>query len=421
MRRHQSRLTRFGLIAVTLGTAFALATPALADPSPAPGSDAAVTEAKRQEELAAASVAEVEGMLDSLAEQTAQAEAAAGAAAEAYNKAQEELGAATEAAEAAQAAADQSAIDLEAARGALARLALMNAQSGSDIAQLEPLLTSGGIEEAMNKSALLYVVGSTTDRAAAKFALAKQAAEQDGKRAETAIKLREEKADQAAQAASAAQQAAETAIKAQAEAEVRHQELLQVLALKQQITLEAAQAAEERRQREKDEEARRQRESAQPSPTQPTPAPAPAPTPAPSPAPDPTEDTVTQDPAPDQSSGAEAGLAAVAWARQQIGKPYQWGGTGPSSFDCSGLTSQAWLNGGGKRIPRVAADQYYAATKIPYDQMRPGDLIFWGSDLHHVAIYSGNGNMIEAPSAGKNIREIPIRWSGTVQYAGRVK
>jgi cell wall-associated NlpC family hydrolase len=401
-------------------TALALASPALADPTPAPGSDAAVAEAKRQEKLAQASVTQIEGMLDALAEQTAQAGVAAGIAAEAYNKAQEELEAATQDAEAAQAAAQKSAGDLDAARGALARVALMNSQSGSEISQLEPLLTSGGIEEAMNKSAMLYVVGSAADRAASKFALAKQVAEQDGLRAAAAVKLREEKADDAAAKAQAAQAAADAAVKAEADAQVRHQELLEVLAEKKQTTVEAEQAAEERRQREQDEEERRKRE--QPAPA-PAPSPNPSPTPNPNPpTPDPAPNPTVPDPPPDApSDSAAAGQAAVAWARQQIGKPYEWGGTGPSSFDCSGLTSQAWLNGGGTRIPRVAADQYYASTKIPYSQLRAGDLIFWDPSLHHVAIASSATTMIEAPSAGKNVREIPIRWAGTVGYAGRVK
>jgi cell wall-associated NlpC family hydrolase len=121
-------------------------------------------------------------------------------------------------------------------------------------------------------------------------------------------------------------------------------------------------------------------------------------------------------------STPEAGIAAVEWARAQIGIPYRWGGSGPDGFDCSGLTSQAWRNGGGKAIPRTAASQYAAATKIPFDSMRPGDLIFWGSSaaaIYHVAIYSGDGMMVEAPRAGETVTEIPIRWSGVFGYAGR--
>ncbi|MDR2380501.1 MAG: C40 family peptidase [Bifidobacteriaceae bacterium] len=423
MRRKRYRLPRLALLAVTALTAFALATPALADPSPAPSSDAAVAEAKRQEELAQASVAEIEGQLVALAAATAAAQDAAGSAAEAYNKAREELDqAAAEVAEAeASAAAFQE--DLDKARGTLARVALMSAQNGTDIAQLEPLLSSDGFEEAMELSAMLFVVGSAADRAAAKFAVAKQAADQAGLRATHAVELREAKSLEAEAKAQAAEEAAAAAVQAEADAEVRHLELLTVLAAKKQTTVEAEAAAEKRRQEEENERIRREREAQTPAPTTPSTPTTPTTPSEPSTPTTPSEPSTPSDPTTDPpSSGAEAGLAAVAWARAQIGKPYQWGGTGPSSFDCSGLTSQAWLNGGGKRIPRVAADQYYAATKIPYSDMRPGDLIFWSttSTLNHVAIYSGNGMMIEAQRTGTNIHEIPIRWAGTVKYAGRV-
>ncbi|MCL2803884.1 MAG: NlpC/P60 family protein [Micrococcales bacterium] len=116
-----------------------------------------------------------------------------------------------------------------------------------------------------------------------------------------------------------------------------------------------------------------------------------------------------------------AALAALDWARQQIGKPYIWGGTGPNGFDCSGLVQMAYLKAVGKQIPRVAQDQYNAATKVPPGQMRPGDLIFWidSTGVHHVALYAGNGMMVEAPSRGKLVREVPIRWAGTTELAGR--
>ncbi|MDR2253787.1 MAG: C40 family peptidase [Bifidobacteriaceae bacterium] len=429
MRHPRCRLGRAAYAALGLLTALMLASPAVADPTPEPSSDAAVAEARRQEELAAASVAEIEEMLEALTAQTAGADAAAGAAAEAYNKAVEELDAATDAAEAAAAQAAESKDGLDKARGALARVVLINSRGGTDISGLEPLLTADGFEEAIEQSALLFVVGSAADRAAAKFALAQQAAEQDEIRAGRAIELREAKAAAAEAAAGEAQQAADEAQQAEAAAEERHVELLQVLAEKRQTTVEAEAAAERRRQEAENERIRLEREAAsraqaardaaeraanEAAQQQGGGAPDATTT-------DPASTGDSTDPAPSMSADEAAGLAAVAWARQQIGKPYQWGGTGPSSFDCSGLTSQAWLNGGGKRIPRVAADQYYAATKIPYDEMRPGDLIFWGSDLHHVAMYSGDGMMIEAQRTGTNIHEIPIRWSGTVKYAGRVK
>ncbi|MFJ1753894.1 C40 family peptidase [Kitasatospora sp. NPDC088134] len=109
--------------------------------------------------------------------------------------------------------------------------------------------------------------------------------------------------------------------------------------------------------------------------------------------------------APAASSGVEA---AVSYALAQVGKPYVWGGNGPNGFDCSGLVQQAFRRAG-ISTPRVADDQYRAATPIDADQLRRGDLVFWSgngrvSGIHHVAIYLGDGTYVEAPRPGKDIR-----------------
>lgn len=95
--------------------------------------------------------------------------------------------------------------------------------------------------------------------------------------------------------------------------------------------------------------------------------------------------------------------SAVAAAIAQIGKPYVFGAGGPNSFDCSGLTSYAWRYGG-VSLPHNAAAQYSATRHIPVSQAQPGDLFFFGSDLHHVGIYVGGGTMVEAPQTGMNVR-----------------
>jgi len=131
--------------------------------------------------------------------------------------------------------------------------------------------------------------------------------------------------------------------------------------------------------------------------------------------------TLAVDQGPAGGSTDAAAQAALDWARQHIGLPYLWGGTGPGGFDCSGLVQQAYRNGAGKSIPRVAQDQYDAAIKVPYGQMRPGDLIFWvdHTGVHHVALNAGHGLMVEAPRTGLLIREVPIRWAATTAWAGR--
>ncbi|WP_238402510.1 NlpC/P60 family protein [Cellulomonas sp. H30R-01] len=122
---------------------------------------------------------------------------------------------------------------------------------------------------------------------------------------------------------------------------------------------------------------------------------------------------------------AGGGAAAVEWARTQLGKPYIWGGVGPEGYDCSGLTGTSWRSAGGVSLNRTSRDQYKQVLKISYDQLRPGDLVFWSTDpsnpdaIHHVAIWAGNGQIIEAPTFNKPVRLVAMRWAGTMPYAGR--
>ncbi|QFZ71905.1 glycoside hydrolase [Streptomyces fagopyri] len=101
-----------------------------------------------------------------------------------------------------------------------------------------------------------------------------------------------------------------------------------------------------------------------------------------------------------------AGKKAIAFASRQIGKPYVWGAEGPDSYDCSGLTSQAWL-AAGVTIPRTSEMQWAQLKHIPIVDMRPGDLIIYFSDASHVAIYVGRGNIISAPRPGRYVYESP--------------
>ncbi|MFE2414958.1 C40 family peptidase [Kitasatospora sp. NPDC059408] len=100
--------------------------------------------------------------------------------------------------------------------------------------------------------------------------------------------------------------------------------------------------------------------------------------------------------------------SAVDYALAQLGKPYVWGGDGPSGYDCSGLVQQAYRRSG-ISLPRVADDQYAATTPIGAGQLRRGDLVFWSdsgraSGIHHVGIYLGGGTFVEAPRPGKTVR-----------------
>jgi cell wall-associated NlpC family hydrolase len=112
------------------------------------------------------------------------------------------------------------------------------------------------------------------------------------------------------------------------------------------------------------------------------------------------------------SPQAPGAAAALAYARAQLGKPYQWGGAGPKSFDCSGLTMMAWRQGG-VSFPHLAQDQYDLTERIPLADLLPGDLVFFGTpdDVYHVGMYVGGGDMIDAPSTGNFVRIESMYWT----------
>jgi len=121
-------------------------------------------------------------------------------------------------------------------------------------------------------------------------------------------------------------------------------------------------------------------------------------------------------PLPPPPPGAAAAIAA---ARNELGKPYQYGGSGPDAFDCSGLTAWAWGHAG-HPLPHSAAAQYSVTTHIPIADLLPGDLVFYGSSPHHVGIYVGNGTMINALHSGTNVEYDSIYIEGDLIGGGRV-
>ncbi|MBU3184918.1 C40 family peptidase [Clostridium estertheticum] len=93
----------------------------------------------------------------------------------------------------------------------------------------------------------------------------------------------------------------------------------------------------------------------------------------------------------------------LAYASDFLGIPYVWGGTSPKGFDCSGFTQYVFGHFG-VNLPRVSEDQQNVGTLVSRADLRPGDLVFFGTPAHHVGIYIGNGNMINAPHTGAVIR-----------------
>ena len=105
------------------------------------------------------------------------------------------------------------------------------------------------------------------------------------------------------------------------------------------------------------------------------------------------------------TTSTQAGKA-VAFAYAQLGKPYQWGATGPGSFDCSGLAQAAWA-AAGVSIPRTTYSQWAALPHISSSAIQPGDLLYYDGE-GHVAIYVGGGYIIDAPQTGMDVQKLPM-------------
>jgi peptidoglycan DL-endopeptidase CwlO len=111
---------------------------------------------------------------------------------------------------------------------------------------------------------------------------------------------------------------------------------------------------------------------------------------------------------------AQAAMAALTFALAQRNRPYLWGATGPSSYDCSGLTSTAYRQAG-VAIPRVSRDQAGFGEPVAFNNLAAGDLVFFGNPVHHVGMYFRDGMMVHAPRTGDVVRVASIWRSG---YAG---
>lgn len=106
--------------------------------------------------------------------------------------------------------------------------------------------------------------------------------------------------------------------------------------------------------------------------------------------------------APAAAVSAPAGRTAASFARSQVGKPYVFGGNGPYSWDCSGLTMAAW-RAAGVTIPRTSQAQSAALRTVPVSQIQPGDLIVFYSGASHIGIYVGNGQLVHAANSRRGV------------------
>jgi cell wall-associated NlpC family hydrolase len=137
--------------------------------------------------------------------------------------------------------------------------------------------------------------------------------------------------------------------------------------------------------------------------------------------------------APGRVRGPQAIEYVIRRGASQMGVPYSWGGgkpTGPTTgidsgantvgFDCSGFTQFSFA-GVGVLIPKYSGDQYDTGRKVPVSQAKRGDLLFWGpGGSQHVALYLGNGQVLEAASSAGKVSVAPVRKGGLQPYAARI-
>jgi peptidoglycan DL-endopeptidase CwlO len=408
--------------ATTLAVTLPIGGAALADPgSPSVPTQAQVDRAKSAVAKKKNTVAQIQAALAAANARMEAASTAAEAAFERANGARWRLDEARKASKAAQLRASRAAADVANQRDGIVSLVTESYQNGTELNAATALVSNEGPTGLMNRYAVVQSAGDSMqaryDRFKASLARAKKyagAAAKAEKRQE-ALAVEAKKlavaAGQAAASASAAanaiavqkQQLIEELAKAQhisvALATRRHAALERIARAKAAAAAEAKEAAEakkraaEAKKQAKDAKADEQNSgngdggsggSSGGGGSAPPPV---------------------SNPAPNQSVAVQR---AIAYAKAQLGKPYRWGAAGPGTFDCSGLTMQAWARGG-KSLPHYSVAQFYQSTRVSMADARPGDLLFWSSNggpsgIHHVALYLGGGQFIEAPHTGANVR-----------------
>ncbi len=363
-------------------------------------------------------------------------------AGEAYNAARWRLSEALAAARQADARAARAGRALATQEQRYGELIAATYETGPELTALNAVVDQSGVEGMVDAADATYQLTTAADDirdahdAAAELAdhATDDAEQARGEAARLEAEAEQRRAEAQAQESAAAAEAQRIARqKDQLIAELAElQDISVSLAARRQAALEAAAQAQAAAaaQAEQAEQAQQEQQpttpvpqpSSQPAtgsgdqasaPTQNQPGPGPRPQPQPEPAPEPQPDPEPQPqpqpdptPPPPSTSGAQS---AISFARAQIGEPYAWAAAGPSSWDCSGLTMRAWERGG-KYLPHYSVGQYDTATPISSAQLRPGDLVFWGSSsspgsIYHVALYAGDGRIIHAPRTGRPVTE----------------
>ncbi|PRY38227.1 NlpC/P60 family protein [Umezawaea tangerina] len=448
-RRAVARLAVSGVVAVVL--ALSTAGPGSAAPPPPPNpSDSEIDQSRADADAKAARVGELTGRLTAAEARLQELTDDVAAKMEAANKARVDLEAAQ--AEAAKAAADAASAGVEAdaagkavedSRRDLDEFAAASYQQGSTIGSISAYFGAKSPEDLLARAQLLEAVSGSSLNAMDTIERSRTEKANKDAAARAALDVANDKqaaADEAKRNADAAQiiavraqqdQAGQAAVLRDDKAAVEA-ELAQALGAVDGLTAQRAQYDDwaAAKQREDDDNARRAAEAAAAASAPVYSAP------------------VYEDSEPDYSpepvyapSGGGGVETAIARAMAYLGTRYSWGGgnyNGPTvgirdggvgdsygdyysvGFDCSGLMMYAFA-GAGVYIPHYSGYQYTSGRQVPLAQAERGDMLFWGpGGGTHVALYLGDGMMIEAPYSGSSVRISPVRYGGIMPYATRL-
>lgn len=361
-----------------------------------------VQNAKRNQAATAAEIDRIEGILVALENEAAELGKIAQIKTEEYAQARDALTAAAQKVERLSIIADEAEERADESATRAARLIAQLARTGGGDLTLGLILGSANETDQLlsRLGTMNRVTASSTDiLARAKFD--QNLAESLTADAEVAEKIRTRLAFEAEEALAAAEAAADAAVAKVAEQQAHADQLYAQLASLKNTTAEV-------------EREYLEGQSQQPEPDDP-----------PSPPQDPPGGV---DPTPDPPAGT-AVQQAIAYARAQVGEPYRFGGAGPSSWDCSGLTMMSYSSAGVYIGPHGSSSQYNTMASrgrlVSTSNLQAGDLLFYSNggstsaSKYHVTLYIGGGQMIEAPRPGYSVRIVSVRYGDLVPYAGR--
>ncbi|WP_215522344.1 C40 family peptidase [Varibaculum prostatecancerukia] len=425
MNPHNFAGRKAGRRVLVISASFALAASAsiFAPTAFASPADDKVNAAKAAENNAANSVAAIEAQLAQVNTETQKARDLAESAEASYNDAISNLVVAKQAAEKTAQDSQDAQDKVEQARKALAGLARTVYTTQGSLSSLTPYLNADGLQTVEMKKVSVELFGSKADAQMRTFDSISKVAGVLQERANTAkdekeqaaqeVKVQKDAADQlkaesesklaqlSAQREELVKKLAEArGVTEQAEKERQEQIAAEKKAREEAAAQAALKAAEEKAKREAAAQAARSRAQSSQSASrrqasraqtrsQATRAQA-------------RTQSQSRFSAPQMSVNATGSRAAViAYAKRFLGVPYVWGGSTPSGFDCSGLTSYVYRNAVGVNLPRVSQAQRNVGTRVSRAQAQPGDMVNYS---HHVGIYLGNGYMIHAPKPGDRVK-----------------